>query len=450
MSVKKSILKNGIAAAFQKGIKVAEQLFLVPFFIQFWGAAYYGEWLTLTVVPSVFALSDFGFGSAVANTFLLKYAGGDKQGAADIAKTGILIITCLIVSAILLSLVGVIALYHYGVFSKSLINSRDAVFSVIILLIARIINFYQALFEAYFRAARKANISIHFQSLLALINIVAGIIVLWSGGKVVEYALSILVIVIVVNPLYIYIAHRILGLHHTHQGSIDKDLIKPLIRKGMGYFLSPIWQAIYFQGMTFVVRLVLGPIAVTIFNTVRTLVRSSSQAFAMSITATYPDFQFEMGSGNIKKAKSIFLGVLTINILMSIVFVIGLSLFGDLLYNWWTKNSLQVLQEVWLLFIAGIFFYALWFTFSFIFEAANKPYTTTFAGTLCSLFSVGVSWLLCQHIGLIGAAAGCLIFDIVMSTYLIGKAMKALQITLRDILTAFPNLLQKQLRFKNI
>jgi hypothetical protein len=35
--------------------------------------------------------------------------------------------------------------------------------------------------------------------------------------------------------------------------------------------MSPMWQAIFFQGTTFVVRILLRPIAVTIFNTVRTV-----------------------------------------------------------------------------------------------------------------------------------------------------------------------------------
>jgi hypothetical protein len=103
MSVKKSIFKNGIAAGLQKLIKVAEQLFLIPFFIKYWGAAYYGEWLTLTIIPSFLALSEFGFGSATANTFLIKYASGDKQGAADVSKTGVRIMTYLILGAILVS-----------------------------------------------------------------------------------------------------------------------------------------------------------------------------------------------------------------------------------------------------------------------------------------------------------------------------------------------------------
>ena len=74
MTLKKRLLKNGLASVFQKGVRVLEQLFLVPFFITAWGAAYYGEWLTLTIIPSVIAFSDLGFGTASANSFVLSYA----------------------------------------------------------------------------------------------------------------------------------------------------------------------------------------------------------------------------------------------------------------------------------------------------------------------------------------------------------------------------------------
>jgi len=50
LSLKKNLLKNGLASAVQKIIKIAEQLLLVPFFISAWGAAYYGEWLTLPLL----------------------------------------------------------------------------------------------------------------------------------------------------------------------------------------------------------------------------------------------------------------------------------------------------------------------------------------------------------------------------------------------------------------
>ena len=75
MSLKKKLIYNGLASALQKVVKVSEQLLLVPFFITAWGAVYYGEWLTLTIIPTIIGFSDLGFGTAAANSFVLRYAG---------------------------------------------------------------------------------------------------------------------------------------------------------------------------------------------------------------------------------------------------------------------------------------------------------------------------------------------------------------------------------------
>jgi O-antigen/teichoic acid export membrane protein len=434
MSIKKSILKNGIAAALQKVVKVLEQLFLVPFFIAFWGPAYYGEWLTLTIIPSFLALSEFGFGSATANTFLIKYASGDKQGAATVAKTGVRIMTYLIGASILLSILIVFILYKFDVFEKSLIPSSQAVFAVIILLISKIIGFYQQIFEAHFRAARRASLSINFTTLISIANIVGGLIILVCGGKVIGFAMVSLCISLVLYPIYIILAERVLGLHQEAKGIYDPALVKNLVHKGFGYFLAPIWQAIYYQGCTFVVRIVLGPIAVTIFNTVRTLIRSSSQAFAMLITATYPDFQFELNAGRKDKALKIFLGTLGGNIILALVFIIGIGVFGETLYNIWTHKALTVPTDIWIIFIVSVLFYALWFTFSFIFEALNKPYTYTLASLVCAVIAVSISWLLCLKMGLVGAAIGNLCFDVLMCIYLLPIGAKIFKMSVVQII----------------
>lgn len=92
-SIRKNILFNGIANTLTKTVKVGEQLLLVPFFLTAWGAAYYGEWLTLSIIPSVLAFSDLGFGSAAASSFVLSYSAGDKKRAFDIFHTSVRIIT---------------------------------------------------------------------------------------------------------------------------------------------------------------------------------------------------------------------------------------------------------------------------------------------------------------------------------------------------------------------
>lgn len=433
MSTKKNIFKNGIASVLQKGVKILEQLLLIPFFIKFWGAAYYGEWLTLTIVPSFLSLSDFGFGSAAANTFILKYAAGEKQEAANVAKTGLRIMTYVVSGLIFLTLAIVWVLNYFETFDKSLIDPQEAMVAVIILMISKALNFYNTLFEAYYRAARRASLSINFQTLVATLNVLCGFIVLVCNGRVVEYALVMLLITLVTNFLYSYFATRVLDLKKEGlKGVVDKKEIKTLFNKGLGYLLSPLWQALYFQGSTFIVRIVLGPVAVTLFNTLRTLIRSSSQFFAILIMATYPEFQFELAAGNRKKAQKIFAGTLGINIFLSLAMIIGLSAVGKPLYNLWTGKALDVPWSVWFSFVASIFFYALWFTYSFIFEALTKMFQYTIAGLTFATLSIGLTYFLIKGYGLNGLGWGTLSFDVFMCLYLLPKGASELGISLKD------------------
>ena len=91
-NIVKGIIGNGLAQITLKVIRVMEQLLLIPFFLTAWGAAYYGEWVTLSIIPTILTFTNFGFGSAVSNSFVLAYTGGDKQKAADINKNGILVV----------------------------------------------------------------------------------------------------------------------------------------------------------------------------------------------------------------------------------------------------------------------------------------------------------------------------------------------------------------------
>jgi O-antigen/teichoic acid export membrane protein len=319
-----------------------------------------------------------------------------------------------VLGSILLSILIVFILYQFNAFESSIIPSNQAVIAVIILLISKIIGFYQQLFEAYFRAARKASLSINFTTFISVANILGGLLVLLTGGKVIQFAVVSLVVSIVLYPVYIVLAEKVLGLNKEAKGQYDKTLVKKLVQVGFGYFLAPIWQAVYYQGTTFVVRIVLGPIAVTVFNTARTLIRSSSHAFSMILNATYPDFQFELAAGRREKALVIFITTLGFNLLLALLFIIGIGFFGDYIYHVWTNHVLSVPFNVWMIFMISVLFYALWYTFSFIFEAINKPYTYTLASLICAIISVFISWILCTYIGVIGAAIGNLCFDVLM------------------------------------
>lgn len=446
MSVKKNILRNGIATVIAKSFKIIEQLLLVPFFISYWGAEYYGEWLTLTIIPSMMAFSDLGFGTSAANRFLLQYASGDKQGAADTSRSAVFLISVVVACGIVLSALAIFILDQLHIFDKSLIARQDAVWALFFLMAARVITFYNQFYEAYFRAARRAALGINLQTVYSAANIIFGIVVLLSGGGIVSFALVNLAVSIIFNPAYNWKAKHTLGLYKTHEGKIVRTEIKRIMKNGLGYLLSPVWQAIYFQGTTFVIRLTLGPLAVTVFNTMRTLIRSVSQVFNMITLSVFPEFQFEIGAGNLGKARKIFrltfMGIMA----CAVLGIMFLYFLGPWFYTLWTKKALDPPPVMWNIFIVSIAFNAMWWMATIIFQAYNKPYYFTFAGTIAAVISVLSTWYFSLHYGLEGAAIGSFILDLLLAFYLLPFGCKLLG---QPVTGLFNDLRQLRLRNEN-
>ena len=433
MSLKKNLLKNGIGTVIGKSIRIIDQLVLVPFFITSWGAEYYGEWLTLTIIPSMMALSDIGFGTSAANKFLLEYASGNKQAAANTSYNGLLIITIVVVLASLLSIVIVQGLNYFNVFEKSLIAKNDAMWTLLFLMIARILNFYNQFYESYFRAARKASLSINLQNVYSVANVLGGIGVLSLGGDVFLYALVNLLVSLVFNPLYNLKARNLLGLHKTHQGVFLKSEIQDIMKNGFGYFLSPVWQAIYFQGTTFVIRVLLGPLAVVLFNTTRTLIRTVSQVFNMITASVLPEFQFEIGRGNLNIARKIYKISFSWTILIALIGVLFLYFFGPWLYTIWTQKSLDPPKLMWNILILSIPFNGAWWISGIVFQAYNKPYYLTLAGTIVSILSIILTYFFALNFGLSGVAISSAILDILLMFYLLPLSCKLLNLPLKEL-----------------
>lgn len=431
-NVTKGVLSNATAMLVQKIVRILDQLLLVPFFLTAWGAAYYGEWLTLSIIPSVLAFSDLGFGSAVCNSFVLSYAGGDKQTAANLNKSGWIIITgCILLGAILTAILMLLG-DSLNLFNKSLIPPQEAMIAVTFMITARLLSFYTQLVEGYFRSARKAALGSFLGSGQQIANILTGISILWAGYGIVGYAASQLGVSIVFNLVYYLVGKKQIDLR-GYQGKIVRTDIQMIISKGMGYLMTPIWQSIYFQGGTFVVRLTLGPESVAIFNTVRTVCRSVNQMFSIVNGSIFPDLQYEYGRGNMKTVHRLFRIAIIFSMTIGLVGTLFLMVFGLDIYQLWTKSILPVPTNVWWTFMVGILLNAVWWTSTVTYRMTNQPYHFAIMSTISASISVGTSYILSLYWGLWGAALGAILYDIIMMFYVLPDSCHLLNMKVKDL-----------------
>lgn len=433
MTVVNRLVKNGSASILDKLAKVCEQLMLVPFFIMYWGIEYYGDWITITTIPTFFALSNLGFGTAVGNTFILRYFGEDKKGAATSVKTGLRVMHYGIVIVILLSILIIQLIDFFGLFNNLHISSFEAKWSVFFMFAAAASTFYLAIFEYFYRAVHMAHLAIFSMAVISFIKVGVGVICLYMNFDALKYSFTLFIVTIISNIFYIHIGIRKLKFKEYKDAIFKKEEAVFLFKKGFGYFLNPLWQAIYYQGTTFIVRITLGPVAVVLFNTLRTLVNSSSQVFNIVVTAIFPEFQLAVGENDKEKSKKLYSLIIIINFILSILAIIFLLTLGEGLYSWWTHNKIHVPELVWILMIVRIVFYALWFSFSFVFQANNNPYPLTITGFFVSIVSVFITWIGSISFGVVGAAMGMLVFDILMFLIIKIKSQKYLKFELLSI-----------------
>ena len=432
MSITKGVLSNGAVGLVLKIVRILDQLLLVPFFLTAWGAAYYGEWLTLTIIPSVLAFSDLGFGSAVSNSFVLAYAGGDKQRAANLSKSGFLVISFSVLLGALLTVAVMLAGSHFRLFEKSLIPADEAMIAVTLMITAKLIGFYSQLVEGYFRGAHRAALGGLMASGQNIFNLVVGFSVLYAGCGIVGYAVSQFTVSILFTIIYFLVGTRLIDLKGA-KGVILRSDLKMIIAKGMGYLMTPVWQSVYFQGGTFVVRLTLGSESVAVFNTVRTICRSVNQLFSIINGSIFPDLQYEYGKGNMAAVHKLFRIAVVFSMCIGLAGTIFLLLFGLDMYELWTRSVLSVPLNVWFTFMIGVLFNAVWWTSVVTYRMTNQPYHFAIMSTLTACLSVGTSYVLARYLGLWGAAIGAVLYDAVMMLYVLPDSCHLLGMKVKDL-----------------
>jgi O-antigen/teichoic acid export membrane protein len=289
-------------------------------------------------------------------------------------------------------------------------------------------------FSSYYRAARKASLSINLLSLSALLNILTGLVALLLGYKVIGFAISQLISIASFNVYYGLKGRNVIGVFAKYNGCFDREERKKITSKGIGFLMSPVWQAIYFQGTTFIVRIVLGTESVTIYSTLRTLTRSLNQLFNMVNSTVFPELQFEIGAGHWKRAQTLFRISVVVVVVMAFLGVLTLLLFGLPFYEIWTNNELQVSRVTWSLFVVGILFNALWWNSEMVFAAVNKPKQLAIFGVICSVISVTSSFFLSKTYGLNGIAFGSIIMEVLMAIFILPYGCKIMKIPVSSIL----------------
>ncbi len=290
MSGLKGIAKNLTASFSSHLVAVLQQVALTPLFLKNYGAAGYGEWLTLSASVSYLGTLDFGIQTFVNQDLTVRYHRGDmdefhvQQSTALRMLLGIVVVAGLVASCVFL-----LPLDHWLRMDGSagpIVTARVVSGAVFTLAVTVLANILFGFFTGQFMVLGRAHIGQYWSNAKNACMILFAVPVLWVHGNFLTIALvqlaAVLLCLIGVLITLFRVGRDIFPTLRHWDGSTVGAILRP-----SGYF-ALIFSSnfLVFQVPVLILERGAGPVAVAIFSTTRTIfsmTRNVMNAFTQAI-----------------------------------------------------------------------------------------------------------------------------------------------------------------------
>jgi O-antigen/teichoic acid export membrane protein len=417
VKVKKALFNNFLAGGWGKLSAILFRLIQVPILLSFLGIEEYGRWLVLSTLPSWLSLANLGFGSVAANDISIAIGRNDIDKARTIFSSAFRVVTYILIAGLVIIIPFALFFHWEDFLSLPAERHQEITWVLIWFTLSTLLSFFGEIFQARFRAARKAHLFIVLYSFRPWIELIAMIIVLQFTTRLDYLALSVLLSTIVFVITTQYLSYRAMPQLSYTASYVQKDLLRKLFRKGLAFQAFPLGNALIHQGTILVVQFILGPVAVAVFGSVRTLVRSINQMLELINQVMWPELSILFGSGDLQKAARLHRIGVAVSIMIALFFVVVLGIFGEKLFAFWTGGAFLLSKPLLLLFLLPIPFNSFWFTSSVIHMASNKHEGLAVRYLIAMSLALIGCIILSYLFGMEGAAVSTVIADLILIPY---------------------------------
>lgn len=434
VSRERAAVKRRLAAGFgvnvfSRGVATLIQLVSVPIFLRHWGTDLYGEWLLLNSIPSNFALSDIGFGSTAGNEMTMLMATGRQAEALDVFQSVLALTTA--VSSLLGA--AFMAAVWFLPFDRWLhtysISAHDTRVVILLLVLSTLLGMQETLYQAAFRCVSKYVYGTFLKGIVLLLSFAAVSGVVLFGGDVVQTAWAYFV-VNAAGTLLLWVALKRevpwirFGFEHARRATLRR-----LLAPSVSFLALPVGNLLNLQGMLLVVGHVLGPVAVVIFATARTVSRVAVQFMQMIGNTIWPELSTAVGAGDWALARSIHRRACQISIASGLAIVATMAAVGPWIWRRWTLHRFPTDTPLLDLMLLLVVFSSLWMTSITALTATNRHQRITLVYLLATSGSLAAAWALAYPLGLHGVALALIAGEALMAATVLRASLRFLQDT---------------------
>jgi O-antigen/teichoic acid export membrane protein len=221
------------------------------------------------------------------------------------------------------------------------------------------------------------------------------------------------------------------------------ERVRELTKPAFAFMAFPICAAISIQGMTLVVGVILGPIAVAVFNPMRTLSRVALQITDAIKNSIWQELSAAFGRRDWPLARRLHRSAFQLSMLLATAILIGLAFVGPRVFTLWTRGRLPFDATTFDILLLAVLANSAWNASSSVALSANRHERMSLSYLGLSVVSILIACVLLPRVGLRGAALAMFFSDL-------GMSMVVVRISNRLLSDPFPEFLRACFDFTQI
>jgi O-antigen/teichoic acid export membrane protein len=415
------------------------QLVQVPVFLHFWNTPLFGEWLILNSVPAYLSFSSIGFGNVAGNEMTMMAARNDRDDALRVFQSCWWLIVLLCATAVVVLSGALYFLPAARLLRLTQISEYDTKWIIFYLGLTVLFSQLEQLLQSAYRCIGRypygtaLKTALSFTAFAAMIAAVA----LGHGPRVTALVYAAINIA-GTFLLCLFVRHDIpwikFGWKYASFAEIRR--LAPLAIAFMGF---PAGNALNLAGTLQAVQFALGPVAVVVFGTARTVSRVALQMVQMVNSTFEPEMSIAYGARNYDLTRTLLRRACQLALFVAVIVVLAMMTFGPWFLTHWTGGHVPPSRTLLSILLIVVIFYALWSTSATLMTSTNQHQRLASYYVLGTSLTCVACYFLARAFGLYGAAASLLISEFVMNLYVVPACLRISRDTLPTFIASLFN-----------
>ncbi len=435
-SVKRRLTLGFISNWISRLASTIIQLVQVPVFLHFWIVPVYGEWMILNSIPSYLSFSNIGFGSVAGNEMTMLVAREDREGALRVFQSCWWLIA--IICTAVIGLLSVVLYYFPAARLLKIhnIDRSDAKWIIFYLGVSVMLGQFEQLLQSAYRCIGRYPFGSFIKSIMSLSAFACMILsVAFGAGPRVTALVFAAANVTGTMALCIKVRRDIPWIEYGWSHASFAE-IRALARPAIAFMGFPIGNALNLQGTLLAVGYALGPTAVVVFGTARTVSRVALQMVQMVNTTFEPEMSIAYGARNIPLVRSLLRRACQLALIVAFVIVLAMMTVGPWFLHRWTGGHVPPSRVLLDILLLVVILYALWSTSSVLMTSTNQHQRLATYYVIGTSIACTFCYFLARWFGLYGAAASLLVSELVMNMYVVPASLRISQDTFPAFLSS--------------